>query len=57
MQSNSTDDNIPLSLGIPANTVGTIMGAGAHTREEWIDTKSMVPGLALVLSLALGYRS
>lgn len=57
VQSNSTDASIPLSLGIPANTVGTIMGAGAHTREEWIDTKSMVPGLALVLSLALGYRS
>ena len=56
MQANSTDANIPLSLGIPAVTVGTIEGAGAHTREEWIDTKSMVPGLALALSLALGYR-
>lgn len=53
VQANSTDANIPLSLGIPANTIGTIIGAGAHTREEWIDTKSMVPGLALVLSLAL----
>lgn len=53
VQANSTDANIPLSLGIPAVTIGTIEGAGAHTREEWIDTKSMVPGLALALSLAL----
>ena len=32
---NSTDSNIPLSLGIPANTIGTIDGGSAHTRQEW----------------------
>ncbi len=51
----STDSNIPLSLGIPANTVGTIRGGGAHTREEWVDLDSMVPGQAIALSLMLQY--
>lgn len=51
----STDSNIPLSLGIPANTVGTIRGGGAHTREEWVELDSMVPGQAIALSLMLQY--
>lgn len=34
---NSTDSNIPLSMGIPANTLGVIRGNQAHTREEWVD--------------------
>ena len=32
----STDANIPLSLGVPATTFGLYLGAGAHTREEYI---------------------
>ncbi|MGN0071483.1 MAG: M20/M25/M40 family metallo-hydrolase [Atopobiaceae bacterium] len=55
LSANSTDGNIPLSLGIPANTIGTVRGAGAHTREEWIDTRSLIPGCALALSLMLDY--
>lgn len=51
----STDSNIPLSLGIPANTVGTVRGALAHTREEWIDLASLDDGLKIALSLMLGY--
>lgn len=51
----STDSNIPLSLGIPANTVGTIRGGGAHTREEWVELDSMDPGQAIALSLMLQY--
>lgn len=51
----STDSNIPLSLGIPANTVGTVIGALAHTREEWIDISSLPRGLEIVLSLMLLY--
>ena len=49
----STDSNIPLSLGIPANTIGAVRGGLAHTREEWIAKDSLTPGLALVLALML----
>lgn len=51
----STDSNIPLSLGIPANTVGTVLGGLAHTREEWIDLESLPAGLKIGLSLILQY--
>ncbi len=51
----STDSNVPLSLGIPANTVGTVLGANAHTREEWVYPASLTPGLKIVLSLMLQY--
>lgn len=47
----STDANVPLSLGIPATTVGVIRGGGAHTREEWIDTASLAPGVDCALAL------
>ena len=46
---NSTDSNIPLSLGIPANTIGTIDGGSAHTRQEWVDIASLPTGLKIVL--------
>lgn len=51
----STDSNIPLSIGIPANTIGTVKGGQAHTREEWIDLDSLPDGLKIVLSLMLEY--
>ncbi len=41
----STDCNIPLSLGIPASAIGVFYGGGAHTREEWIEKKSIKTGL------------
>ncbi|MCR4869705.1 MAG: M20/M25/M40 family metallo-hydrolase [Atopobiaceae bacterium] len=47
----STDANVPFSLGIPATTVGAIRGAGAHTREEWIDVASLAPGVDCALAL------
>ncbi len=49
----STDSNVPLSLGIPANTVGTVRGGLAHTREEWVELASLKPGLKIALSLML----
>ena len=49
----STDSNVPLSLGIPANTLGTVRGGLAHTREEWVETASLQPGLKIALSLML----
>lgn len=45
----STDANIPLSEGIPANTFGTVRGDLAHTREEWIETASMKEGMLVAL--------
>lgn len=50
----STDANIPLAEGIPALTLGTIIGGGAHTREEWIDMDSQRTGMQLVLRTILG---
>ena len=45
--SSSTDCNIPFSLGIPAIAAGVYQGGGTHTREEWVDKKSMVPGFEI----------
>lgn len=47
----STDCNIPLSMGIPAVCIGTCRGAGAHTREEYVETDSLVQGLQIGLQL------
>ncbi len=49
----STDANIPLSLGIPATTFGLYLGAGAHTREEYIEIDSLKPGLRIALLVIL----
>lgn len=51
----STDSNVPLSLGIVVNTVGTVRGALAHTREEWIELSSLENGLRIALALMLDY--
>lgn len=51
----STDANIPLSRGIIANTIGTVKGGGAHTREEWVDLNSMPAGMGIVLSILVRY--
>lgn len=51
----STDCNIPLSMGIPAIHIGCYRGAGAHTREEYVEIRSLLPGLKLALDLILGY--
>ena len=53
-QESSTDANIPLSLGIPAHTLGAVRGALLHTRDEWIEKASLEPGLALILGTILG---
>jgi len=49
----STDSNIPLSLGIPANTVGAVSGALLHTRDEWIEKESLKQGLRVILGCML----
>ena len=52
----STDANIPLSRGIPANTIGAVRGALLHTRDEWIDAASLEEGLAVALGILLAQR-
>lgn len=52
----STDANIPLSLHIPALSMGAGgEGGGAHTKQEWYSAKDREVGLkrALLLSLAM----
>ncbi len=52
----STDANIPISLGIPAITIGAGGNAGyPHTLNEWYDATGREVGIkrALLLSLAL----
>lgn len=49
----STDSNVPLSKGIPANTIGAVKGGQAHTREEWMDLDSMPTGMKIILHLML----
>ena len=51
--SGSTDANVPLSLGIPANTIGAVSGALLHTRDEWIDARSLETGLEVILASML----
>jgi len=55
----STDSNIPISLGIPAVTIGSGGSGGrAHAVDEWIDVskpeslKGMTVGLAALLAMA-----
>ena len=49
----STDCNIPLSLGVPALCIGTNTHGKLHTREEWLDKSSMIPGLEICIKTAL----
>jgi di/tripeptidase len=55
----STDSNVPISLGIPAVTIGSGgQGGRAHAVDEWIDVskpesvKGMGVGLAALLAMA-----
>jgi tripeptide aminopeptidase len=54
----STDANIPLSMGIPAVSIGTGgQGGGAHTSSEWYSPEGRDLGLKrIVLVLALLLR-
>jgi tripeptide aminopeptidase len=48
----STDANQPLSLGLPAVTVGLTTGSGAHTVHEYINTEPLAQGLEQLVDLA-----
>lgn len=49
----STDCNAALAAGIPAICVGCYTGGGAHTREEFVDMDSLLPGLKFAFDLIL----
>ena len=53
--SSSTDCNIPLSLGISALCIGVNIFEGIHTREEWVDKASLIPGLEIGIKVGLLY--
>ena len=45
----STDANIPLSLGIPATTMGIRRGVGVHSPEEGLEIASLGSGLQIFI--------
>ena len=47
----STDENAPLSRGIPAVTIGLTTGGGAHTIHEFIRTAPLSQGMAQLTNL------
>ena len=51
----SFDGNIPLSMGIPSVAVSCYFGGGTHTREEYVEIDSLLPGLRLVFDLILDH--
>jgi acetylornithine deacetylase/succinyl-diaminopimelate desuccinylase-like protein len=46
----STDANIPLSKGLPAICLGLTTGYGAHTSEEYINTRPLSLGMAQLVA-------
>ena len=51
----STDSNLPISLGIPALTLGAGGSSGnSHTRDEWYDPNGRDLGLKRALLVVLG---
>lgn len=52
----STDCNIPLSMGIPSVCVGSFRGAGAHTREEYVEIDSLEEGYKVAFGMMFGKR-
>ena len=56
LDESSTDSNIPMSLGIPALTIGTGAGGGrTHSLDEYLETgrERFVAGLSVGLSIIL----
>ncbi len=55
LERSSTDSNIPISLGIPAVTLGAGGTSGnSHTLEEWYDPRGRDTGLKRALLVVLG---
>lgn len=55
LDQSSTDSNLPISLGIPAVTLGAGGASGnSHTLEEWYDPRGREAGLKRALLVILG---
>ena len=52
----STDSNLPMSLGIPAVTIGRGPGGRAHALDEWtvVDPKGDVQAVQVAMTIILG---
>jgi acetylornithine deacetylase/succinyl-diaminopimelate desuccinylase-like protein len=50
----STDANVPLSEGLPAVCLGLTTGNGAHTQNEYINTRPLAQGLRQVIGVLEG---
>jgi len=51
----STDCNIPLSMGIPSIMVPCCRGLGAHTRGEYIEIDSLIPGVKFATAMVMDH--
>ena len=51
----STDANSALAIGIPSVTIGAMNGQGAHTRGEWVELSSLLPGQKISLAVLMQY--
>jgi acetylornithine deacetylase/succinyl-diaminopimelate desuccinylase-like protein len=55
LDQSSTDSNLPISLGIPAITLGAGGNSGgSHTMDEWYDPRGRADGLKRGLLVILG---
>lgn len=51
----STDCNVPHFMGIPAVCVGTYIGGGTHTREEWVEKATILIGFDIIRDIVMHY--
>ena len=51
--SSSTDCNVPMSMGIPSVCLGCNLHSGAHTRGEYVEIASLLPGLKIAGEMIL----
>ena len=51
----STDANLPLSRGLPAICLGLTSGAGAHTTNEYIETRPLERGMSQLVEFIQRY--
>lgn len=49
----STDSNIPISMGIPAITIGRGPGGRGHSLDEWVDVERSVSVRAAQMAMAM----
>lgn len=55
VRAGSTDCNVPLSMGIASACFGVYLGAGEHTREEWVQLDSIAGGMKAAMSVLLNW--